>query len=280
MKMNQSTAPCQAGNPHSTRLFLKIKNTGSLLVTGLLFVMQGMTQLSHTASLSGPPVGPRDVSPYAVIVNIHGDDGFYLKRKASLIEKNTVVKGEIVLGSPYLFYEWYDGTIETTDGRTYHYPLRYDLYGQTVIFKRGNDSLEVNEDIKEFSLSIPVGDTIIRSRFINSGQYKKSGRPSYYELLIDDSKGQLLKLTRKKIAVVDMQVLVITKNKKYFNPESEYYYYNKQTSSIDKIGNGNNIKKLLQVKDTDTINAKIENTNFTNEDELIGFFKEYFGKKG
>jgi hypothetical protein len=240
-----------------------------------------MSQLSHPPSMSGPAVTPRDVSPYAVIVNIHGDDGFYLKRSASLIEENTIVRGETVLGSPYLFYEWYAGTIETPDGRTYHYPLRYDIYDQTVFFKTGKDSLEVNEEIKEFSLSIPVGDTVIRSRFLSSRQYNKNDKPFYYELLIDNSQGQLLKLTRKKIAAADLGILGTAKSKKYFHPEAEYYYYNKQTSSVGRIWpNGNNIKKLLQLKDSDAINTKIENTNFGNEDELISFFKEYLSKIG
>jgi len=251
------------------------------LLLFLFFATPGRGQLSHAPSMSGPPVTPRDVSPYAIIVNIHGDDGFYLKRSTSLIEENTIVNGETVLGSPYLFYEWYAGTIETQDGRIYQYPLRYDLYNQTVFFKTGKDSLEVNEEIKEFSLSIPVGDTIIRSRFLSSRQFNKNENPFYYELLIDNNQGQLLKVTRKKIALIDLKIPVTTKGKKYFNPESEYYYYNKRTLSIGKIRrNGNNIKKLLQLKDIDGINEEIENTNFENEDDLIRFFKEYFRKIG
>jgi hypothetical protein len=251
------------------------------LVFVLFFVTPGISQLSHPPSMSGPAVTPRDVSPYAVIVNIHGDDGFYLKRSASLIEENTIVHGEIVLGSPYLFYEWYAGTIETPDGRIYHYPLRYDIYDQIVFFKTGKDSLEVNEEIKEFSLSIPVGDTIIRSRFLSSRLYNKNDKLFYYELLIDNSGGQLLKVTRKKIASVDLGIIGTTKGKKYFHPEVEYYYYNKQASSVDRIWpNGNNIKKLLQLKESDAINAEIENMNFGNEDDLIKFFKGYFRKTG
>ena len=40
------------------------------------------------------------------------------------------------------------------------------------------------------------------------------------------------------------------------------------------------LEKLLQLKDSDVINAEIGNTNFGNEDELIRFFKEYFRKSG
>jgi hypothetical protein len=231
-------------------------------------------RLDHPASLQGPPVGQRELGTYSVVVNIHGEDGFYLKKNMDYPETWTIVHGERVSGTPYLFPAWFDGIIRTPDGRAYNYKLRYDAFHQTLSFINGADTLEVNEAVREFVIAIPVNDTLVMSRFIHAGQLTKEKNPAYYEVLIDHAKGILLKSTVKKIASASGDALLPGKGSKYFNPVFTYYYYDKASKILSGIKPGGaNLEKFLG-RDINALHPA--NYDFSREEELIVFFKKYF----
>jgi hypothetical protein len=242
------------------------------IVLSYLFLTPANGQTSHAPSMQGPPVSKRDLSPFSQIVNIHGDDGFYLKKNTSTQNVLTIVDGKKILGSPFLFEEWFDGIINTPDERTYNYKLRYNTYKQTVSFKNGNDSLDVSEEIKDFFLTIPVNDTVIVSHFVNASQYRKEKLQYYYEILLDGNKGQLLKATHKVINKLMSDELLGLKGKLYFSTENDYYYFEKASKKIIKIPCANDDCSKYLTPDTAMI-AKLNSLDLNNEDELIQFFK-------
>jgi hypothetical protein len=237
--------------------------------------------LSHGGgSMQGPPVTPRDISAFQNIVNINGQDGFYLKKDLYLTQSYTIINGEQILGIPYLFIDWTGGTLTTPDNRVYaDYKLKYNVQNQTLNFLNGTDSLEVNEPVKEFMLNIPVGDSVIHSRFVHSSLYQRGNSSFYYEVVLDSDKGQLVKTNKKVVASVSDGVLTSTLTKKYFKLESEYFYYDKQTHKINKIKPSSNMRSLLHLTEEDAKRLAVDSFDLSGEQDIIRLMKAYFDNK-
>jgi hypothetical protein len=257
------------------------KSTFYLLLSGAFLysntcIAQG---INPNNSMQGPAVGPRNVSAFQSIVTINGQDGFYLKKDLYLTTSYTVIKGQKVAGIPFLFMEWNNGILTTPDGRVYSdYKFKYNVYDQTVFFLNGKDSLEVNEEIKEFTLKIPVADSIITSRFIHSSQFHK-GDPVYYEVLLDNDKGQLLKTNQKVVANAESNLLT-TQTKKYLKLESAYFYFDKKTKKIAKIRAYGNFASVLGLSEQEAKELQVDSFDPSKEEDVIRLFKKYFEKKG
>jgi len=256
---------------------------GSLLLAPTLSFGQqafgGGQPLSHPGSMSGPPVTARDASPYQNIVNINGTDGYYLKKDMYLIDYYTIIDGQRVVGLPYLFADWLNGTLTTPDGRIYtDYKYKYNVQNQSITFLNGTDSMETNEEIKEFTLKIPRADSMITARFIRANQLK-DGKPFYYEVLLDSDKGQLLKTNTKVIGTLDNGILA-TQTKRCLKLESEYYYFDKTKNKLTKIKPSTDLKSLLHLTDEQAAGLHTETFDTTDEQNLLTFFKNYFQKKG
>jgi hypothetical protein len=265
------------------KLFLPALISGLMLYshqTNAQLVQPGPS-LSHTPSKQGPPVAPRDLSAFNNIVNINGQDGFYLKKNLYLTDLTTNVDGQSVLGTPFLFWEWFSGVLTLTDGRKYDsYKFRYNVYNQTVSFLNGKDSLDVDEIISEFVLNIPHGDSIITSRFVSADQYKKERTPFYYEVLLDNDKGQLLKTNKKVITSENKDgIMSNTGGRKYFNLIFSYFYYDKTTKKLTRIKpDGSNVAAVLGLSEQAAGDLNIGNVDFSMEDQLVKFLKSYFEK--
>src|ERR1044071_2785551 len=139
-----------------------------------------------------------------------------------------MIDGQKVLGIPFLFHEWFDGSLTTPDGRVYtDYKFKYNVQNQTIHFLSGKDSMEANEDVKEFTLKFEKKDSVITLRFVHANQYqKKVNQPIYYEILLDDEKGQLLKLN-KKVVATSGDGLLASRTMKYLKLEPSYFYFDK-----------------------------------------------------
>jgi len=234
--------------------------------------------LSHAPSMSGPPVAPRNLTPVSNMVNINGQDGFYLKKDLYLTETYTIIGGRKVMGTPFLFKDWLEGVIITPDGRVYpNYTLQYNVQNQTVSFSNGTDSLEVNEAVKEFSLKFKLGDSVITSRFISSAEYQK-GKLFFYELLLDDEKGQLLKTNQKVVATQPFD-MIGADTKKYLKLENEYFYYNRTTKKITRISTAADIRTALQLTDQQMNELQVNSIDVVNEVDLLRVFKSYLQKE-
>lgn len=230
------------------------------------------------AGMNGPPVTPRDLSAFQNIVNINGQDGFYLKKDLYLNDSYTIIDGDKVLGIPFLYIDWLPGALTTPDGRVYSdYTFKYNVHDQTVSFLNGKDSLEVNEDIKEFTLKVKAGDSMITSRFISSSQFGK-GKTTYYEVLLDNEEGQLLKTNQKVVASLSSGVIT-SSSKKYLKLESVYFYYDKTTKKLIKIKPGTDIRSLLHLSEEEAKQLNTGMYDMANEQDVIQLMKAYFAKK-
>lgn len=224
----------------------------------------------------GTFVPPFDRSPNHLILTINPQDGAYLKKDLGLTDYTTEINGEKILGTPVLLYEWANGTLTTANGNTYNYPLRYNVYQQLVSFVIEKDTLDITDEIKSFSLAINVNDTAVTLQFVNANQYKHEAKTFYYQVILDYSKGQLLKTNYKTIASLTSGLLS-SKGSKYFELKSEYYYYDKGSNKIVKItSDSTNVKKMLKLDDMSAEKTKVDSYDFTNDEELIKFFKLYF----
>ncbi|MEO5563469.1 MAG: hypothetical protein ABIR18_08540 [Chitinophagaceae bacterium] len=235
---------------------------------------QGAIPLTPGSGMSGPPVAPRDLSAFQNVVNINGQDGFYLKKDLYLTESYTIISGRKVLGIPFLFMNWLDGVLTTPDGRVYSdYKLKYNVQNQTISFLNGKDSLEVNEEIKEFTLKFVNGDSVITTRFVHSGQYQK-GKSLYYEVLFDSEDGQLLKANQKVVASLS-EGIIGGDSKKSLKLESELFYFDKKTKKISKVTPSSNIGYILHLNEQETTELSANAVNTSNEEEVIKFLKRY-----
>ena len=214
-------------------------------------------------------------NPFIPITQMTGEEEFRRKYNTYFDEYSVIVKGKRVLGTPWLVPDWMNGSLTTPDNRVYTiYKLKYDALNQAVFFLNGKDSLEVNEDIKEFSLTIKAPDTTIVTRFISSNQYQTEKKAFYYEVIIDNSMGQLLK-TNQKVVTEASNGLPAYDGKKVLAIESEYFYYDKASKKLIKIKvNGSNLKEVLKPE----VTSQIDFTKyiFNNEDDLNNFFLKYF----
>src|SRR5262249_10588551 len=116
-------------------------------------------------------------------------------------------------------------------------------------------------------------------RFVNANQYKKERTPFYYEVLVDDEKGQLLKLNKKVIATESKEDVLSTQGKKYFNLVFSYYYYDKATKTITKIKpDGSNINSILNLTPEKANDLGVSSFDCSKEGDIIGLIKLYFKK--
>lgn len=233
--------------------------------------------LGARGGMSGPPVSPRDNSPFQNLVNINGQDGFYLKKDLYLVDYYTIIDGQRVLGIPFLFPEWLEGSLTTPDGRVYtDYKYKYNVENQTVSFLNKQDSLEVNENIKEFTLKYVNKDSVIQLRFVNSNQYPKKGNPTgYFEVLLDDPRGQLLKLN-KKVVANSSDGIISNGSRKYLKAEPSYFYYDKTTKKMHKIKENTDITSVLPVTKENAEEMHLDTFDLSMEDNIIRLFKSYF----
>jgi hypothetical protein len=152
----------------------------------------------------------------------------------------TKVNGETVYGLPFLYNEWLPGTVVTADGRSFNgYLLRYDILNQRLWFQQGEESFEVTDSVIQFNLA---GLT-----FIHSSQLKKAKHPFYYQSLLNIGPGRLLKTNQKKIVRRDLN-LPLKSDKKIFETEKEYYYFDNASKKISKLRrDGSDLSTLFKL---------------------------------
>jgi hypothetical protein len=242
----------------------------------LFFIIACFFSLQCLAQSNIPPITN---APSNTPLNLTTDDQWFKDRRVNYYwDESYIINGRRVLGTPFLYHTWEKGTVTTADGRQYAgYRLKYDAYHQTVYFNNGADSLEIDEEIKEFRLSVVYPDTITTSVFVNANQYKKEKKNFYYEILLDSKIGQVLKYNKKIVSEANKNI-PLYEGKKFFELECTYFYYNKATNQITQIkANGSNIAAILDGDDTMT--AELKNYDFSLEEQLIAFFMKYFELK-
>ncbi len=185
----------------------------------------------------------------------------------------TIIDGKPIMGFPFIFYDWSEGSITLKDGKFYTgYKLKYDIYGQTILFLNSDRSLEVDGEIKEFTILSPKGNIL---QFINGKSSLKQKNNLYYELLVDAESGMLLKVYKKAIASIINQIVDVHGNK-YFEMRTEYFYFDKVSKKLVPIKNEKLIiEKVLKIDNENSEKLKLGSYNFTEEKEFISFFKTF-----
>jgi hypothetical protein len=213
--------------------------------------------------------------PFPVTTTMTAEQEFSKKYLMYFDQYSAVVNGQRVMGIPFLYHEWFNGTITTADGRLFNgYKLKYDIFSQAVHFLSGKDSLEVNDEIKDFVLQVAEGETVTPLKFVNANNYKKEKTIFYYQVLIDEQKGQLLKANKKIVAEMSSG-LPAYEGQKYFKEEFVYYYYDKTSQKISKVkADGSNLPALLQLSSDRA--KQLELLMGNSGGDLITMLKPYF----
>lgn len=245
----------------------------------LLFAGILSTVFAEAQSMNGPAVAPRDLSAFQNVVNINGQDGFYLKKDLYEYSSYTVINGQKVLGVPFLYMDWQKGVLTTPDNRVYtDYGLKYNVENQTVSFINGKDSLEVNEEIKEFTLNVMKDDTLLEpARFVNANQFQKSNRVFYYEVVMENEKGILLRTNDKKVTTLG-DGLLSNRSQQYLKLERAYFYYDKQKKKVIKIKSTSNTLPSLNISAEQIKAMQADQYDFANESDIIAFMVKFMGK--
>lgn len=185
----------------------------------------------------------------------------------------TFIDGKPVFGSPFFSDEWLHGRITLADGRSYdNYTLKYNVLNQVVMFRQGNDSLESDQLIKEFTLLEPTGQV----RFINFLNSKPEKKTVYYKVLFDNAFGMVLESFAKVPADI-LEDGMNNKQIKYLKTENAFFYAEKKTVKPVRIkSGGSNIVALLNLNAEDEKVLLPYLYDFRLEPDVLRFFNEYF----
>jgi hypothetical protein len=202
---------------------------------------------------------------------------FTLERNKYMNVSYLNINGYNVLGNPYYGYKWLEGYLETMDGRKFGpVSLRYELYHQQIQLLNRKDSLTVTDEIKEFTLKLPMGGSVTEKKFINSNLVKKDKKVFYYEVLADDKKGQLLK-TNKLTMEHHAPGIPSSEGIRRFAFHEQYYFFNKDSGKLFKISSGgSNITSILNLDQIMQKQLKLKSYDFNIESALVNFFNAYF----
>jgi hypothetical protein len=182
-----------------------------------------------------------------------------------------IIEGKTVIGFPFIFYNWAEGSITLQDGKYFTgYKLKYDIYGQTILFLNGDKSLEVDGEIKEFTLQNPEGNI---TQFINAKSLSKQKSNLYYEVLANAEKGMLLKVYKKVVTSIINQIVDV-QGTKYLEMQTEYFYFDRVSKKLLPVKNEkSDIEKVLKIDAENSEKLKLNTYDFANENEFISFFK-------
>lgn len=187
-------------------------------------------------------------------------------------EKIYKIDGENVKGSPFLDADWLNGSIVLSDNRVFNVQkVRYNIYAQVITFLENNQSLDVTENIKEFTL---VFNNNFKRKFVNASNYKKQNTTQYFEVLLESKKGILLKKYEKK---VQADTDIANRNRmKHFETLYTYYYFDIIKDKLASIKrNGNNITEILGLTQVQKSQLVIPLFDNSEEASILSFFNQY-----
>lgn len=199
----------------------------------------------------------------------------YDRTVLSVSDESYLIDGDEVLGFPFLYYGWNNGTVTTGDGKMFsNFKLKYNIYNQTVFFSDGKDSLEAAGPIRRFTLLIPDGQKTQTCTFVNAEMFGKATGTLYYEVLADSDGWELLKLNRKTVKPIH-NGLPVQQGRKAFYIETAVFFYNKQQKKLIPVkSDWQRMASSLKLSDEEKSQLHVNNIDFGKEQDLISFFKE------
>ena len=244
--------------------------------------MKSITAVIVSAFISAASISAQVTGQPAVRTELNygnrAQDIIYDRAKIYLDGQVYLINGLQVVGSPFLYPNWNGGSIISVQEKTFSgYKLKYNVFSQTVFFQQGKDSLEVNEAVKQFILLVPTDSNTVQTfTFVHSDQFSKEKTPHYYEVLLDNEKGLLLKANQKIVGEPD-NGLPVQSGKKVFRLDVSFSYFDKKSKKLTKIkGNGANIEKVLGLNGEELKRLGTDTIDFNMEPDLVRLFKAYF----
>ena len=243
------------------------------LFSSLLFMLT-VSSIAQNPNVLNPNVNFNPMSAVSTEDLFKGKETFLYYNEVYIID------GQKVFGTPFLIHDWSDGTIIGTDGQIYSgYKLKYNAYDQSVLFQQGNDSLEVTNEIKDFTLTLKIKDSTEVLHFINANQFKKENTKFYYEVLAEDDGGQLLRYDRKFVDDADKSMPTL-EGQKFFDMEFSYFYYDINKKKLTRIkADGSNIESILGKDAIAKSGLSLSDYYIATEKGLRNFFTDFFAAR-
>ncbi len=238
-----------------------------LLFSGLLFLKESKSQSIRNAEMN------TDIQSFAYSMF---NDTRQIKdpRALVLFYKAYIINGRNVVGSPFLYEDWLQGKIETTDGRIFEgYKLKYNAFHQTLFFKTPTDSLEVNESVKSFNLLSTYNNEVKNLYFDYFDKVPKLNTPVYLEVLYDGDKGKLYKLNTKTVTPTSSNLPNNSENL-VFDLKYHIFYFTKKGNKLLLIKyDFSNLEDVLKPSPAALAILKTMKKDFKEEASLINYVK-------
>jgi hypothetical protein len=169
--------------------------------------------------------------------------------------------------SPYLFNDWYMGTVRTSDDKVHDgIQLRYDLKKDEVEYKQNSGLYRLSQGVTEFT--IPTGTDLY---IFKSGFPAADGQTgnSFYRVLYEGNTVLLKKYT-SPIRVEKASATTA------MDQDSKLYILKDQKLTPVKLSDKNSFLKLLSdEKNKMLYTIKEQQLDFGAEDDLISLLEEY-----
>lgn len=185
---------------------------------------------------------------------------------------STLIDGQNISGTPFMADDWRKGTILLKNGALYeNYKLKYDIYHQELLFLTKGKEMVVTDPVQEFIIADDKGDL---HHFINADMYKNLDHQQFYEILLIENRGHLLKANSMTIANSDE--IANAKVNKYLKPREAYYYYDKATGITRQFNfSSTSVEKALQLTPEQENALSFPGYHFNDESDIMKFFRVY-----
>lgn len=169
--------------------------------------------------------------------------------------------------SPYLFEEWYSGTIRTSDEQIHDgIKIRYDLKKDEVEYQLGSALYRLSTGVKDFTIPTGTDLYIFKNGFPPvDGNTEKS----FYRVMYDGN----TKLLKKYKSQIKQEKASATRE---MDPDAKIYILKDDKLSLVKLSDKNSFLKLLPDEKNKMLYViKEQQLDFAAEDDLISLLQEY-----
>jgi hypothetical protein len=172
-------------------------------------------------------------------------------------------------GIPLLLENWVSGVVNLKNGTKFNdSALNYSLYEDKLYFKRDNQFFRVSGIISDFYLVTKGENNTDRLYHFISGYPASSitNENTFFQLLVDGGRYQLLKWQHKKIREVYNYGGI--NETEYVNQEA-FYIYEKTAGIMRGFGNKKNLQQIKNTLSIDesTWKAYLKNHSASSKDE-------------
>lgn len=176
-----------------------------------------------------------------------------------------------IRGTPLLFDKWINGTVITVAGKYDNLLLKFDIYSNTLLLNKDEESFEFSDKILQFVLKPKEIDSSTYLYFKN-GLSGSNIKPYQYVQVITEGKINLYKLNNKIVS--EMSEINAGMIKTFTNSANYYILVNKELKFF-KL-NKNDVLELIKDKnDKVELYIKEQNRNLKKENDLIDVIRYY-----